>query len=134
MTLEKIRVGELPQKPSGIDDTIWEFLRKCWSGDPAKRPPAAQVCDAFLQFGFLPKFTPALKGESVTELPGKLKLQVQSIKIPLDKSKQPQFAVKLKYGNRDHTTSLAKPMGGSGEHIWFALGLFLPFLPSLNLA
>ena len=125
--LEKIRVGELPQKPLGIDDTVWEFLQKCWSRDPTKRPSTAQVCDKFSQFCFLPKFT--LDGQSATELPGKVKLQVKSIKVSFDKSKQQQFYVKLKYRNRDHTTSLTKPLDTSGEHTWFALCSFLLLLP-----
>ena len=130
--LEKMRVGELPQKPPGIDNTVWEFLQKCWSRDPTKRPSTAQVYDAFSKFCLLPKFTP--DGQSATELPGRVKLQVQSIKVLFDKSKQQQhFSVKLKYGNKDHMTSPTKSLNNSGEHIWFALRQFLLSLPSLNL-
>jgi hypothetical protein len=130
--LEKMRVGELPQKPHGIDDTVWEFLRKCWSRAPAERPPIAQVCNDLSKFCFLPKFTPTPEGQSTTELPGKVKLQVQSIKVSLDKGKQQHFFVKLKYGNKGHTTSTTKSVDASGEHTWFALRPFLSPLPLLN--
>ena len=123
-----MQIGELPQRPSGVDDVVWEFLQKCWSRDPTKRPPTAQVCDAFSQFCSLPRFA---LGKSA--LPGDLMLQVQSIKISLDKSKQPRFFVKLKYGNKGHTTPLAKPVDGSGEHTWFVPRPFLLSLPPLNL-
>jgi len=126
--LEKIRLGELPQKPPGIDDTVWDFLRKCWSRDPTKRPSTAQVCEAFSELRSLPKFTS--DGQSTTDLPGKVKLKVQSIKVSFEKSKQHQFSVKLKYGNKDHTTSPTKPLDSSGEHTWFALCLFL--LPAIT--
>ena len=121
----KIQAYELPQKPFGIDETVWEFLRECWNRDPEKRPSTAQVCDAFLRFSLLPKFTPAPKGQRATDLPGKLRVQVKSIKISLDGSKQQQFSVKFKYGNKDYTTSPAKCADGSSEHTWFALRPFL---------
>ena len=41
--LEMVRVGEPPQRPSRIDDTVWEFLRKCWSKDPSKRQSTSNL-------------------------------------------------------------------------------------------
>lgn len=123
VTLSKIQAGELPQKPTdGIRDTVWGFLEKCWNRDPTKRPSIAEVYDAFLQFRSLPQVVPASAGRSgMEELPGKLRLQVQSIKISLGKSKQHQLCVKFKYGNKNHTTSpTTKATHGSDEHTWFA--------------
>ena len=57
------------------------------------------------------------------ELPEKLKLQVQSIRISHNKSKQ--FSVKFKYGNKYHTTLLTTKAESGGEHAWFALYRFL---------
>jgi len=130
-TLRKIQAGETPQQPyDGIDDAVWDFLEKCWDSDPSKRPSTAQVSNAFSEFHSLPQVMPT---SAIEELPGKLKLQVQSIKISLDKSKQQQFSIKFKYGTRGHTTALAKPVGGPGEHAWFAVRSLLPSPPSLSL-
>ena len=128
--LHKIQAGETPQQPSDeIYDAVWEFLEKCWNRNPSKRPPIAQISDAFSEFRSLPQVMPTPATE---ELPGKLKLHVQSVKIPLDKSKQHEFSVRFKYGNKGHTTALAKPMGGSDEHTWFGLRSLLPSPPSLS--
>jgi len=121
VTLAKIQAGEVPQRPSdGIDDSVWDFLERCWSRDLVSRPSTARVCDIFLQFRFLPQVTPINGGRSgKEELPGKLRLQIQSIKISLNKSKQYQLFVKLKYGNKNHTTSpTPKTADGSDEHTW----------------
>ena len=133
MILEKILAGELPQRTPGIDDTVWEFLQKCWSRDPAKRPSTAEAYDAFSQFRLLPKFTPTPEGLSVTELPERVKLQVRSIKVSFDKSKQQQFFVKLTYGNKDYTTSPTKAMDALRKHMWFVIRPFLLSLPSPSL-
>jgi hypothetical protein len=48
IVLEKIQAGETLQRPSDkITGPLWEFLEKCWSRDPNKRPSIAQVCEAF---------------------------------------------------------------------------------------
>jgi len=136
VALSKIQAGELPQQPSdGIGDTIWQFLEQCWNRNPKKRPLTTEVYDAFLQFRSLPQVMSATEGRSgVEELPGKLRLQVQSIKISLGKSRQQQLSVRFKYGNKNHTTSpTTKAAGGSDEHTWLALRPILPSLPSLNL-
>ena len=136
VTLSKIQAGEMPQKPSeGIDSTVWEFLERCWSRDVTKRPSSNQVYESFLQFRSLPQVASALNGWSeMEELPGKLKLQVQSIKISLNKSKQQQLCVKFKYGSRNYTTApTTKAVNGSDEHIWFALSLSLSSFPLLSL-
>jgi len=116
--LEKLRVGEFPQEPSGIDDMVWEFLQRCWSRDPAKRPSTSQVCDAFSKFSLLPKFIPTPEGKPATELPGRVKLLFKSIKVPSDRSRQQPFSVKLKYGNKEYTTSPTKLLDTSGGHTW----------------
>ena len=128
--MEKIRVGEPPQKPSGVDDDVWEFLRKCWNSDPKERPSIAEVRGAFSQFCSLPKFTFDPDDLLATELPGKVNLQIQSIRVGFEKSRQKQFCVKLKYGNKDHTTPVAKFVEATGEHGWFA---FRPFLLSATI-
>jgi len=123
----------MPQQPSANDNEIWEFLKRCWSRDPTKRPPTVQVSDAFSQFSSLPQAITGCVGPGIEELPGKLKLQVQSIKISL-KELKPQFLVKFKYGSSGNTTSLAtKAVGGPDEYTWFTSRPFLPPLPLLSL-
>jgi len=56
----------------------------------------------------------------------------KSIKVSFDKSKQQPFYVKLKYGNKEYTTSPTKSFDTSGGHTWFGLRPFLPSLPSLS--
>jgi len=136
VALSKIQAGELPQQPSdGIGDTAWQFLEKCWNRNSTKRPSATEVYDAFLQFRCLPQVMSATEGRpGAEELPGKLRLQVQSIKIPLGKSRQQQLSIRFKYGNKNHTTSpTTKATGGSDEHTWFVLRPFIPSLPPLSL-
>ena len=62
-------------------------------------------------------------------MPGRLKLQVQSIKIPLNNPKRRKFSVKFKYGNKEYKTSPTTKAVAGDEHTWFA---FPPFLPSLS--
>ena len=131
--LAKIQDGEIPQRPpSGIADSIWELLEECWNRVPIIRPPIAQVLNALLYPPTLPQVTPTPEGRpAVGELPGKLKLQVRSIKISLNKSKRQKYSVKFKYGNRDYMTSpTTKAMTGD-EYTWFAFRPFLPLLPPL---
>jgi len=53
--MSKVLAGEFPQRPSdGIPGPIWEFLEKCWSMDPTKRPSIVQVHDALSRFQPLP--------------------------------------------------------------------------------
>jgi len=121
VTLSKIQAGELPQRPSeGIDDGVWEFLESCWSRDHTKRPSSDKVYDSIAQFRSLPQAMLVADGRSgMEELPGKLRLQVQSIKISLNRSKQQQLCVKFRYGNKNYTTApTAKAAGASDEHIW----------------
>jgi len=137
VTLSMIQAGEIPQKPTeGIDGTVWRFLEKCWSRDITKRPSSHQVYNTFLQFRSLPQVPSAPDGRlGMEELPGKLRLQVQSIKIALNKSKQQQLCVRFKYGNRYYTTApTTKTVDGSDEHVWFAFSLFLSSFPFLILA
>lgn len=133
-TLLKIQAGEMPQRPSGVSDPVWEFLKKCWNRDLAERPSTDQVYDAFSQPLSIPQFMHIPEGESaIEELPRKLKLEVQSVKVSLDKPRQQQFSVKLKYGNKDHTTSPTKKAPAVDEHTWFVPCPFLPSPPSLSL-
>ncbi|KAF9650321.1 kinase-like protein [Thelephora ganbajun] len=120
--LSKVQAGEIPERPSDrINDPAWELLQKCWGKNLSERPPTVTVYKTLSELSSCPQVihTPQPEGRSVTgELPGKLKLQFQSIKISLDKSKQQQFSVKLKYGSKDYTTALTKPVDDSGEHTW----------------
>lgn len=132
VTLSKIQAGEIPQRPSeGIDGAVWEFLESCWSRDPGIRPSSEQVYDSIAQFRSLPQAVLVADGRSgMEELPGKLRLQVQSIKISLNKLKQQHLCVKFKYGNKNHTTApTTKALGASEEHIWFAFRLLLFSFP-----
>ena len=137
VTLSMIQAGEIPRKPSeGIDGSVWKFLERCWSRDITERPSSHQIYDSFLQFRSLPQVMPVLDGRSGVEgLPGKLRLQIQSIKISLNKSKQQQLCIRFKYGNRNHTTApTTKVVDGSDEHVWFAPSPFLSSFPFLSLA
>jgi len=120
LTLLKIQAGEKPQRPSnGIADPVWEFLEKCWGVDPTTRPPTAEVLGAFSEFRSLPQAVHAPEGRSaIEELPGKLKLQVQGIKISLNKPNQQRFYIRFRYGEKDHTTSPTNAVTDD-EHIWF---------------
>lgn len=134
ITLQKIQAGETPQQPSADDEEIWEFLKKCWSRDPKKRPSTAQVSNTFSQLRSLPQAIAGCEGPGVEELPGRLKLQVQSIKITLNKSKSQHFFVKFKYGNKDHTTSPTTKAGsGPDEYTWSAFRTFILSPLSLSL-
>ena len=105
---------------------------KCWSRAPTKRPPTAEVPDAFYGFLSLPQATRPPDGRPPTEdLPGRLKLKVQGIRISLNKPKHQEFSVKFKYGNGGHTTSWTKPVAGD-EYPWFVLRPSLPLLSSLS--
>jgi len=126
IVLQKIKAGERPQRPSdGIADPVWEFLEKCWSGDPTKRPPTAEVRDAFSKFRTFPEATLPNLRSPIEELPGTLKLQVQAIRISLNKPRKQQFSVEFKYGNKDHTTSFTEAVAGD-QHTWFVFRLFPP--------
>ena len=68
----------------------------------------------------------------MTELPGRVKLLLMSIKVSFDRSKQQPFSVRLKYGKKAYTSSPTKVLDTSGEHTWFVLCSFLLSLPSLT--
>ena len=133
-TLLKIQAGEKPQRPSDwVANPVWEFLGKCWSRDPTNRPPTADILDAFSRACSLPRAMPAARGPSaIEELPGKLKLQVQGVRISLNKSKQQRFYIRFRYGDKDHTTSPTNAVTGD-EHIWFVFRQPLPPSTSLSL-
>jgi len=135
VTLLKIQAGEMPQRPSdGITDPVWEFLERCWSRDPTKRPPIAEVYGFFSQLRSNPQVTYPTEGRSaMEELPGRLKVQAQSIKISLSRPKRQRFYLKYRYGNKDHTTSPTTKSVAGSEHTWFAFRRFLPSLPLLSL-
>ena len=121
----KVQAGEIPERlPGRIGDSVWELLGKCWSRLPERRPSAAELHDAFSDLCAHPQATHTQGRLGKGELPEKLELWVQSIRFSLDKSKKGRFYVKLKYGNRDHTTPLTNPVEGSGEYTWFMLYLF----------
>jgi len=118
----KIRAGEIPHRPSDeISDPVWKFLKECWSRDARRRPSTTQVYNALSRFRKLPrvKFTPEGR-PAIGGLPGKLRLLVPGIQISPNESKQHQFSVKLKYGDRDHTTPPTTKVIGGNERTWFA--------------
>ena len=113
--LSNIRAGDIPERPSnGIPDPIWQLLEKCWSIDPQKRPSVYEFYGALSGF------------RSVR--PGKLKFEVQRIKISFIGAKKRRFSVKFKYGNKSHATSLTTKTAAGDEYTWF---VFRPSLPSL---
>jgi len=117
--LSNIRAGNIPERPSeGIPDPIWQLLEECWSMDPQKRPPAADFYTALSEF------------RSVR--PGKLKFEVQRIKISFIGAKKRRFSVKFKYGNKSHATSLTTKTVAGDEYMWFVFRPPLPSLLSLN--
>ena len=117
--LSHIRAGATPERPSeGIADPVWQFLEKCWRMVGSQRPSAAEVYDVFSELRSIPK---------------KLKLQFQSVKIPLNKTRQQGVYVKFKYGNTVHTTSLTTRVVAGAEYTWFVSRPFTPILSSLSL-
>lgn len=119
----KIQAGEKPQRPSdGILDPVWDFLEKCWSSKPAKRPLVAQIHGTFSKPRSASQILRIPEGRlAMEELPGKLKLQAQSIRISLSKRKKQRFSVRFKYGNEGHTTSPTAKVSAGDEHTWFVL-------------
>ena len=110
--LSKIQAGRIPEQPSeGIVGPVWQLLEKCWSTVPLERPSAAQVYDVFSE---------------LRSIPGKLKLQVLSLRIALSEPKQQGFYVKFKYGGMVYTTSQTAKVVAGTEYKWFE---FHPFHP-----
>lgn len=115
----KILQGKMPQRPSdGIIGPVWKFLERCWSRDPAKRPSTDEFCKTFSQS----------ESQVLSELPRRLELQVQSVRISLSGSEKQRFSVKLRYGGNIYTTLPTTSIGDSGEQTW---SVFRPFTPSL---
>ena len=117
--LSNIRAGRKLEQPSeGISDPVWWLLERCWRTVPSQRPSAAEVYDVFSE---------------LRSIPEKLKLQVQSVKIPLNKPRQQGVYVKFKYGNMVHTTSLTTKVVAGADYAWFVFCPFPPLLSSLSL-
>ena len=124
----------MPQRSFEISDTVWKFLEECWSRDHTKRPPAAQVCDTFSRSSSLPRVASTPEGRlAVGELPGKLKLRAQSIKISLNKTEQQHFSVEFEYGEEHHMTAPTTEVAAGDEHTWSEFRPFMPSLPLLSL-
>lgn len=107
-----------------IDDLVWELLEKCWSRVPQERPPIVGLHRIL-------KIRPAVthipwRRTTSGELPGALKLHVQSIKFSEYWQNPQQFYVKFKYGNRDHETSPTNLTNDLNEQTWFVLHPFQP--------
>ena len=66
-------------------------------------------------------------------LPEKLKLQVQSIKISLNKPKQQHFSIEFEYGKEHHMTARTTEVAAGDEHTWSEFRPFMPSLPLLSL-
>ena len=127
--LEMVRVGEPPQRPSKIDDTVWEFLRKCWSKDPSKRPSTSNLrCPlAILSSSQVRACSWGIIGDRAT---GEGDVDVQEHQSFV---RQIETTAKLKYGNKEHTALPTKLFDTSGGHTWFGPSPFLLSLPSLSL-
>ena len=124
----------MPQRSFEIADTVWKFLEECWSRDHSKRPSAVQVYGTFSQFSSLPRVSSTSEGRSAAEeLPGKLKLQVQSIKISLNKTEQQHFSIKFEYWKEYHMTLPTTEVAAGDEHTWSEFRPFIPSLPLLSL-
>jgi len=112
--LSTIQAGGIPGRPlRGIVDPVWRLLEKCWNTVPSERPSAAQIYYLFSE---------------LRSVPGKLTLQVLSLKTPPSEPKlwQQGFYVRLKYGDKVYTTPLATKPEGGGEYTWF---VFRPLHP-----
>jgi len=105
-----IRARGAPERPSdGTTDPILPFLRECWTKYHNERPSATRVYNTLSKF------------RTVEELPEKLELRVQSIKISFTGTRRQQFYVKFRYGDEVHTISLTKGAATGDEYAWFAL-------------
>jgi len=124
--LSKIQAGKTPPRPSeGIPDPVWQLLEKCWSRNSQERPSATKIYNTFSKISSV--------RNAVEELPGKLKLQIQSIKLSLARLKGRQFSVRFQYGDKVHTTSLTTGITAGGEYTWYAPGSPPPLLLPLSL-
>jgi hypothetical protein len=47
--------GERPKRPSGISDTLWSLIERCWDQDPKKRPRFDEVCEILSRMYKAPK-------------------------------------------------------------------------------
>jgi len=95
-TLEKIRIGELPQKPSGIDEAVWEFLQNAGAGTLPKRHQPPIVHSAFFANSVpFPKFTLTLKSSGY-RVTWKAEVADSERQSWVRKSRQHRFCVKLK--------------------------------------
>ncbi|KAJ3064092.1 hypothetical protein HDU98_000173, partial [Podochytrium sp. JEL0797] len=50
----RVSEGVRPDKPKGMDETLWEVIQECWCGDSRKRLSASQVCERLEQFSETP--------------------------------------------------------------------------------
>ena len=109
----------MPQRPSaGINDKVWLFLQKCWSMNPSERPSTTQLCDALPRFRSLPQTPNTPVGRlGIEDLPYKLNLRVESLRISPSKPDQRRFYVNLRYMAWEHTTSLSTG-AVDGRYTW----------------
>ncbi|KAJ7905245.1 ras guanine nucleotide exchange factor domain-containing protein [Mycena olivaceomarginata] len=52
--LRELDHGKLPDRPQGLSDDLWAFMRKCWHKKPASRPSAASVNNKLRELRELP--------------------------------------------------------------------------------
>ena len=131
-------------RPPKIDDLVWELLEKCWSRKPASRPKTVELRNPFSDRVFyrepptardsLSSSEPEAEFQPTTaeELPGKLRVLVQNIKILVDERKKRRFTVKLAYGNHIYVTAPTRPVDSSPGYTWSTLRSLLPLPLSLN--
>ena len=44
--------SELPPRPEGVHDKVWEIIEKCWALNPAERPTTRSIISEFEGCGF----------------------------------------------------------------------------------
>ena len=120
--LSDMETKEGPKRPSdGTTDPIWQLLLECWIKYHGERPSTTQVYNTLSKF------------RTVEELPEKMELRVQSIKISFTGTRRDWFYVKFVYGSEVHITLPTTRVAAGNECVWFVLRPSLPPLLSLNL-
>jgi len=126
VAMSNIRAGITPVRPpGGISDVVWQLLEECWRTNPWERPSTAKMYKTFSKFRSVHK--------AVGELPRRLKLWVQSVKLSLKEPKKQRVYVKFKYGSNVHITPLTSKVVVGDAYTWFAFHSFPSSLSSLSL-
>lgn len=107
-----------------LDDLVWGLLVKCWKEVDYSRP---RIVEVYRTLKSRPKIihTPWMPS-TIGELPRALELHVYGFELEPFGCEQfrGEICVKLKYGNRDYTTSPTDSTTLPDGRTWFALRLF----------